>query len=171
MLLSTVFSLATFGLLSSMSTLAAASPTHKGGGPVAPDAQLLFELKMTLGPSVSFGVGPRGNRFSDPITGGSFEGPKLTGLILPVGADWGLLDARGGFTAITYFQFQTNDQANIFVTAYGPAPQGRGLLYMTFETGAENYFWVNDITVVGTTVVDREKALVTIEAWQLAIAD
>ncbi|KAI8157574.1 hypothetical protein K4K49_005271 [Colletotrichum sp. SAR 10_70] len=171
MLPSNIFNLATAGLLSSFASVANAVPTHKDGGPIVPNAELLFQLKMTLGQSVNFGVGPRGNRFSDPITGGSFEGPKLTGVVLPVGADWGLLDARGQFEAITLFQFQTNDGANIFVRAEGPAPNGKGILYLTLETGVDAYYWVNQLMIVGVTNVERDQGFVTIDAWVLSRAD
>ncbi|KAL0932343.1 uncharacterized protein CTRU02_213296 [Colletotrichum truncatum] len=167
MLLLNIFYVTALSLLSSLIAPVAAVPAHKDGSPIPPEAQLLFQLKMNLGQSVSFGIGPRGNRFSDPILGGSFEGPKLTGTVLPVGANWGLLDARGGFLAITIFQFQTADGANIFVRGTGPTPNGKGLFYISLETGAENYYWVNDIMVVGTVNVDREKGFVTIDAWQL----
>ncbi|KAF9881413.1 hypothetical protein CkaCkLH20_00559 [Colletotrichum karsti] len=167
MLPTNILSAASVGLLSTLATCASATPTHKDGGPIPPDSQLLFSLKMNLGASVNFGLGPRGTRFGDPILGGSFEGPKLNGVILPVGGDWGLLDARGGFQALTVFQFQTADGANIFVRGTGPTPNGKGLHYLSLETGAENYYWVNDIMVVGATSVDREKGLVTIDAWQM----
>lgn len=87
MLPSNIFNLATAGLLSSFAAVTNAVPTHKDAGPLVPNAELLFQLKMTLGQSVNFGVGPRGNRFSDPITGGSFEGPKLTGKYFTTLAD------------------------------------------------------------------------------------
>ncbi|KAF6836638.1 hypothetical protein CMUS01_05342 [Colletotrichum musicola] len=164
--LSAIVSLASLSLLPGLASGAAAGPAHKKG-PVIPDAEPLFQLQMNLGQSVDFGLGPRGNRFGDPIVGGAFEGPKLTGVVLPVGGDWGLLDAKGGFIAITVMEFQTNDGANIFVRTTGPTPNGRGLNYISLETGHPNYYWVNDMFAFGLIQVDRQKGAVTIEAWSM----
>ena len=58
--------------------------------------EFLMEYTITLTfPPSDTPVGPFGNRRIYIFTGGSFEGPKLKGKILPSGGDWYLRDANG----------------------------------------------------------------------------
>jgi hypothetical protein len=40
----------------------------------------LYSLNCTLGPSIAVGSGPHGTRTVIPITGGTFSGPRLSGM-------------------------------------------------------------------------------------------
>ena len=48
----------------------------------------LMTLRLTTAPTQNVGAGPRGTRVTFPITGGSFEGDRLRGKVLPGGGDW-----------------------------------------------------------------------------------
>jgi hypothetical protein len=54
----------------------------------APGLEYVCELKVKLKPAIIVGETPHGVRRIIPITGGSFEGPKIKGEILDGGADW-----------------------------------------------------------------------------------
>lgn len=77
MLFSRALTSASAGLLLSLVDHAIASLT--GTSPKAPKLQLLYRLNLTLGDALSFGPGPKGTRLSFPITGGEFNGPRLSG--------------------------------------------------------------------------------------------
>ena len=85
-----------------------------------------------------------------------------------MGADWGLTDSRGAFTAMAYYQFQTDNGANIFVYSTGTNNNGTGLTHISLETGSEDYYWVNDIAVLGAATPGE--GFITIDAWQFSPA-
>ncbi|KAK1572741.1 uncharacterized protein LY79DRAFT_584096 [Colletotrichum navitas] len=151
MLFSQFFTSASVGLLLSLIDQVTASPVSPG----APKLELLYQLNLTLGDALSFGPGPKGTRLSIPITGGEFFGQKLSditsGKVLNVGADLGLVDGKGTFFANAYYQFQTDDGANILAHADGPGVQNgpHPVTRITPETGSEKYYWLNNVVVVG----------------------
>ncbi|KAK4203128.1 hypothetical protein QBC40DRAFT_337786 [Triangularia verruculosa] len=134
--------------------------------PQSPGLTFLYSLNCTLGSALSVGAGPNGNRVVIPITGGSFKGPRLSGKVLPIGADWGLLDSQNIFSADTRYQLQTDDNAHIFISTSGPA-QGDGRIHLRikFETGSTKYYWLNNVIAVG--ILTSGNGYVAIDAWQL----
>ncbi|HEY7027624.1 MAG TPA: DUF3237 family protein, partial [Gemmatimonadales bacterium] len=48
----------------------------------------LMALRLETAPTQDIGAVPRGGRVTFPITGGSFEGERLRGRVLPGGDDW-----------------------------------------------------------------------------------
>ncbi|KAL2115186.1 hypothetical protein VTJ04DRAFT_10849 [Mycothermus thermophilus] len=134
--------------------------------PKAPGLTYLYSLNCTLGVPYSVGNGPHGNRVVIPITGGTFSGPRLKGRIANLGADWGLVDKDGLFSADTRYHLQTDDGAHIFIRTSGPT-QADGTIHLRiiFETGHQKYYWLNNIIAVG--VLRAGGGGVSIDAWQL----
>jgi len=96
--------------------------------PAAPRLERLFRATVETGVPLSVGVGPLGERRIIPITGGRFEGERLSGDVLPGGADWQLVrPARGEAVDPQSYYFRTTPQ---------------------FETGALKYAWLNDLVAV-----------------------
>ncbi|EAQ92020.1 hypothetical protein CHGG_00255 [Chaetomium globosum CBS 148.51] len=117
-------------LLASVTSIASAAT------PAAPGLTYLYSLNCTLGQALPVGAGPHGTRTVIPITGGTFSGPRLSGKVLNLGADWGLIDKDGTFSADTRYHLQTDDNAHIFIRTAGPAQaSGKIHLRMEFETG------------------------------------
>ena len=50
--------------------------------------ELAFEARVTVGTPFEVGDTPRGRRRVIPITGGTFEGPRIRGRVLEGGSDW-----------------------------------------------------------------------------------
>jgi len=48
----------------------------------------LMSVHLDTAATQNLGAGPHGTRVIFPITGGSFEGDRLRGKVLPGGADW-----------------------------------------------------------------------------------
>ena len=71
--------------------------------PTAPRLEYLYTLVAELGAPADIGDTPHGHRLVIPVTGGTFEGPRLRGTVRPGGGDWllirpdgtGELDVRG----------------------------------------------------------------------------
>jgi len=147
----------------------------------APQLELAFRLEVTLGPIREMGHGRAGHRRIIPITGGTVSGPKATGRILNLGADWQTIFADQTAELDTRYAFETDDGALIDVCNYGfrhgPAEviaaiaRGEDVApdsyYMRtharLETGDPRYDWVNRTLFVGTG--HRRKHCVEIELY------
>ena len=60
-----------------------------------------------------------GNRRIVPITGGAFNGPRLTGQILDQGADWQVVTDAGTTVVDTRYLLRTDDGALIYLRTKG----------------------------------------------------
>jgi hypothetical protein len=127
---------------------------------------------MTLRLSVigmqQIGDTPNGTRRVGLVGGGTFDGPKLQGTVLPGGADWIIARPDGAMTLDVRIVLQTDDGATIGMTyrgmRHGPAEvmdkvnKGEfvdpSLYYFRtavfFETAAPKYDWLNRVIAIGT---------------------
>ncbi|KAI8630093.1 hypothetical protein F5Y19DRAFT_484013 [Xylariaceae sp. FL1651] len=153
-------SLSLFPLLASLVQVATPAAT-----PNPPGFTYLYSLNCTLGASFSIGS-TRGARVAIPITGGTVTGPRISGKVLDLGADWGVTDNNGTFNADTRYNVRTDDGANIFLQTSGPTQaDGHIHLRMIFETGSTKYGWLNNIVAVG--ILTAGNGYVHIDGWQL----
>jgi hypothetical protein len=135
---------------------AAAGSAGAGAQPPAADEKLQSELLMDLilDTQPAHNVGSIGvNRVIVPVSGGTFEGAKLKGTVLP-GGDWIIRRPDGSSVLDVRIILQTDDAQKIYM-------QYRGISYTpkdgpqywrivpVFETGAEKYTWLNNIIAVG----------------------
>ncbi|RAH42620.1 DUF3237 domain-containing protein [Aspergillus brunneoviolaceus CBS 621.78] len=130
----------------SLSPLVAARATPSPPPP-APALSFLYTAYVECTETLMLSPGPHGTRKAIPIVGGNFTGPRLSGKILDVGADWGLVDpATGIFSADTRYNLRTDDGADIFIQTSGPkSPSGQLHLRLVFETGSRKYYWLNNV--------------------------
>lgn len=133
-------------------------------------SEFLMNFDATLNPAQNVGAGAMGIRSISDVTGGTFEGPRLKGTILPSGGDWVIVNpALGILNLDVRASLQTDDGAVIFAQYKGRialAPEKFATLFdpstgpmdpedyyfrtaPTFETGSEKYAWINAIQAVG----------------------
>lgn len=128
----------------------------------------LFDIAVELNAPLDFGDGPYGRRTLFGAAGGSFTGPRLRGEVLPCGGDWALFRPDGVMSLDVRLTLRTHDDALLHMTYLGRwvvppgARKDRATLHqidpasyyfrtaVLFETGAENYAWLNDIVCVGS---------------------
>lgn len=128
--------------------------------------EFLLEYTATLKDGVDVGRGPYGTRTIYDVTGGTFEGPRLRGKLLPSGADWILVDDEGIGHLDVRATFETDDGALIFLQytgilvfnekltaaiASGNETQFGDTYFVSqprFETGDKRYSWLNGIVAV-----------------------
>ncbi|HEY5897630.1 MAG TPA: DUF3237 domain-containing protein [Burkholderiales bacterium] len=145
--------------------------------------QPLLRAEVTLAAPQELGETPLGRRRVIPITGGSFHGEKLSGRVLPGGADWQLVRSDGVAELDARYTLETGDGALIYVRNFGyrrgPAdilrklaagePVDPSLYYMRttprFETGAPRYQWLNGTICVATGA--RRAAAVELEIFEV----
>lgn len=129
--------------------------------------EFLFHLDLAVGSSHLVGPTPAGIRRIAPVSGGTFEGPRLSGTVLPGGTDWITQDPNGEwFRMNVRLPLKTHD-GELFVMAYegfrsGPPdvleklargePLNPDSYYYrvvgTFETSSANLAWLNTLVTV-----------------------
>jgi len=136
------------------------------------DIQLcpLFTIKAAVDmPPQLIGSVPQGyTRRVMPVTGGHFKGDRLSGKVMPGGADCVIERPDGGLHLDVRLVLSTDDGEMIYMTYFGrrngpPAimekivkrediPQGADYFRVAvqFETAAPRLMWLNDIIAVGT---------------------
>ena len=145
--------------------------------------QALFRAEITLAPPQELGETPHGRRRIIPISGGRVSGERVSGRVLPGGADWQVVRADGVAELDARYTIETADGALIYVAnrgvRHGPAevirklaagePVDPALYYMRttpwFETGDTRYAWLNRIVCVATGA--RRAAAVELDVYEL----
>ena len=80
------------------------------------ETEFLFEGRVQLElPPMDVGETPSGNIRIFYIKGGTFEGPKLKGTVLPGGADWVTVRPDGSSHLDVRFCLQTDDGALLYL--------------------------------------------------------
>ncbi|MBN1191732.1 MAG: DUF3237 domain-containing protein [Dehalococcoidales bacterium] len=139
-----------------------------------PILEFLFRAAVNIGPASQVSKIPAGERRFIPITGGSFKGQRLSGEVLPGGADWQLIRPDGSAILHARYTLRTKDESLIYVEnkgirrgdpdvlaqlARGEAVDPSRYYFRTvpqFETGVSKYAWLNNIISVcsGMRLVD-----------------
>ena len=84
------------------------------------DTRLLMTLRVNVAAPQNIGTVPLGTRRAVPLTGGTFEGPRLRGAVVSGGsADWLLLRAAGVLEMDLRVTLQTDDGALISMRSFG----------------------------------------------------
>jgi len=143
----------------------------------------LLKADITLAEPQELGDAPLGRRRIINITGGSFRGERLSGKVLPGGADWQVVRGDGVADLDARYTLETADGALIYVRnhgyRHGPAEVLKelslgkdvdpSLYYMRttplFETGDARYAWLNRLICVGSGA--RKKSSVHLEIFEV----
>ena len=144
----------------------------------------LFVAEITLAKPQELGETPLGRRRIIGITGGRFSGTRLSGRVLPGGADWQVIRADGVADLDARYTLETGDGALIYVRNRGYRHGPREILerlaageavdpslyYMRttplFETGDTRYAWLNRTICVATGA--RRAAAVELEVFSVS---
>jgi hypothetical protein len=127
----------------------------------------ILTVRCTLAGILKLGATPYGERRIIDIQGGTVEGPRLKGKILPGGADWQIVRADGVVHLHARYTVETDGGGLILVDSEGyrhgpPEVMARlardetvdpSLYYfrsfMRFETADPDASWLNRILAVG----------------------
>jgi len=127
----------------------------------------LFTMTITLEPPQLDGKTPYGHRRIVIIKGGTFDGERLKGAILPGGGDWVLVRNDGTLVLDVRLTLKTDDGASILTTYRGYRHGSKdvierlnkgeavdpSLYYFRinplFETADERYGWLNNVVAIG----------------------
>jgi hypothetical protein len=136
-------------------------------------AEPIFRIRAELGEMQHFGQTPYGERRVIDITGGTVEGPRVKGRILPGGADWQIVRADGVIDLDARYTIECEGGGRILVVSqgmrHGPpdvlAALHRGDVVdasryyfrtmMRFETSNESLAWLNRMLALGRGARDQ----------------
>ncbi len=142
-------------------------------------AHPVFTLHVDLAEPIEVGQVPAGHRRIIPITGGTVDGPELSGTILPGGADWNLTGTDGCARLWARYDFRTDDGAIVGVineaihplsAPAAPPPSPASVVIITrpvFEASAGAPAWLNTGTFAGILRI-ASPAQVNIEVFRLS---
>jgi Protein of unknown function (DUF3237) len=84
------------------------------------NTRLLMTMHVKVGTVLNVGAAPHGARRTALLGGGTFEGPRLRGTIVPgSSADWQLLRSDGVLEMDLRFTLRTDDGALISMRSFG----------------------------------------------------
>ena len=144
----------------------------------APQLEYVVELKVKCEGAYQVGQTSHGNRFIIPIVGGTFEGPKMKGTILPGGADYQLQDNAHGRTEVeAIYSIKTDDGVNIHVRNKGLICTGKdenGNPQFYFRTTPQfeapfdsKYAWLNNAIFVCQPAFGGNDGTINLKIWKV----
>jgi len=129
--------------------------------------EFLFDMQADVGVKHDIGTTAFGRRRVYVVSGGTFTGPKLSGTVLPGGADW-LVRGTDGTSELDVRATLMTDDGQLIYTYYrgifdmsadvkerldrGEEVSDSEYYYRTtprFETGSDSYGWLNRVVAVG----------------------
>jgi hypothetical protein len=111
------------------------------------ESEFLLELSLDVDAQID-----AGHTSIAPVTGGTFGGPRLKGIVHAGGADW-ITQASGHSSLDVRITLETDDGEFIYMTYTGVIRPGADGLYWRvrpiFQTASEKYDWLNHLVCVG----------------------
>ena len=107
------------------------------------------EISKTIGGAMR--GGPQGTRIVVAVTGGTFTGPKMKGIVKGPGGDWVTMRDDGSVQLDVRLILETDDGAKILMQYKGIGLEGAKKIRTAplFETGDERYAWLNNVQAIG----------------------
>ena len=145
-----------------------------------PSLRFLYASTITIAEPLVVGQTACGLRRIINITGGSFSGPRLSGEVLPGGADWQIIKNDGITELEAKYTLQTDDGALIYITNWGLRHGPKEIMdkmmagvyvppdayyFRTvprFEAGAEKYAWLNGMIAVASGERQADKVMINV---------
>ena len=143
----------------------------------------IFSYTGSLGPPEIIGEVPEGLRVNFYSTGGEITGPKMRGVVRPVGGDWMTVRRDGVAYLNVRTTFETHDQAVILVTYEGVIDLGEGgyqafvrgelpemaklRIAPRFVTSHADYLWLNRLFCIGVGEYRAQTNVATYDVYAL----
>ena len=151
--------------------------------PPPPALLPMAHVECDVGPIVTLGMAPAGERRYVPLLGGTVTGPELSGRIVEGGVDWQLGRADGMLEIAAHYVVRTADGALVEIRSdglrHGPAEVMQRLArgepvrsdeyffrtVVRFTTGAAAWLHLNK--VIAVAVGRRETARVVLDFYRV----
>jgi hypothetical protein len=156
-----------------------AAPAASGQSAAAqggPGLEHVLTVRANIDPVIAMGKTPLGDRRVITISGGTFEGPKMRGVIMPGGEDWQVSRPDGVTELDAQYWIRTHDGVVIRVhnrALIAPIEGSKDERYFRcaprFEAPLGAYDWLNKAIFVGTAGVDHptQPKVVTLQFYKV----
>lgn len=138
--------------------------------PVAPlETEFVYEAIVTIDAPVDVGAAPLGHRRYIPITGGTFTGPRISGVVLAGGADW-QTDRSDGVTEVdALYSIRCDDGTVVIVHNVGVITNGGAYMRTAprFEAPKGPHDWLNQAQFVGSVSGGPRPGTVVIRVFRV----
>jgi Protein of unknown function (DUF3237) len=116
----------------------------------APTLEHLFTITANTSLAAIIPNGPSGTRVIVDAATGTFEGPKLRGTVSGPAGDWVTMRADGSMLLDVRILLKTDDGADILMEYKGVGFDNGARITTAplFQTGAEQYAWLNSVVAV-----------------------
>jgi hypothetical protein len=147
---------------------------------IIPSLRFLYTSIIETESPLLIGDSPHGERRIINIMGGAFSGPRLSGRVLSGGADWQIIRRDSVVEVEARYTLETHDGALIYVRNWGLRRGPREVMkrlasgeevdpseyyFRTtpiFETGAQQYGWLNGIVAVAAGERRAKEVIITV---------
>ncbi len=147
---------------------------------VKPSLRFLYTSKIEIEVPLAVGCSPYGERRIINIKGGEFSGPRLSGHVLPGGADWQIIRSDGIVEVEARYTLRTHDGSLIYVSNWGLRHGPKDVMERlasgevvdpgeyyfrttpVFETGSPDYKWVNGIIAIAAGERRADAVIITV---------
>lgn len=135
----------------------------------APQMEFAMLLRVTIGAPYSCGETQHGERIVIPITGGTFEGPRLKGTVLSGGADYQLANKALNRTELeAIYCIKTDDGVTIHIRNRGIIADNYFKCAPQFEAPADSkYAWLNNALFVCSPEWRQDFEGIILNVWQV----
>ena len=118
-----------------------------------PVLEYVFEIRVNVDPDIHLGRGADEVLAFTPITGGTVDGPLLSGTVLPGGGDWSV-ERRGTFQLEARYLLRADDGSAIDILNRGYYRESAdGHPYFrtapVFQTDAPAHRWLSEHQFIG----------------------
>jgi hypothetical protein len=143
-----------------------------------PKLAFAFSVRVIVGPIQDLGQTSRGHRRIVDILGGTAEGPRFQGEILPGGADWQVVRADGTIEVVARYTIRSTSGALVYVQNDGlrvaspevlarmsrgervPFDSYRFRTAPRFETSEPSLKWMETSTFVGVAARTPDRVVI-----------
>jgi hypothetical protein len=147
---------------------------------VTPSLRFLYTSKVEVDSPLLVCHSTYGERRIVAIKGGAFHGPRLSGRVLPGGADWQIIRYDGVTELEARYTLKTHDDTLIYVYNKGLRRGSKEVMERIasgdkvdpseyyfratpiFETGAPEYTWLNALVAVATGERRLREVIITV---------
>jgi hypothetical protein len=145
---------------------------------IPPKLAFAFSVRVIVGPIQDLGQTARGHRRIVDILGGTAEGPRFQGEILPGGSDWQIVRADGTIEVVARYTIRSRSDALVYVQNDGlrvaspeivarmskgelvPFDSYRFRTAPRFETSDPSLKWLETSTFVGVAARTPDRVVI-----------
>ena len=131
--------------------------------------EFVYDAIVEIGATVDVGETPKGHRRYIPITGGTFHGDRLNGIVLSGGADWQTERSDGVTEVDALYSMKCDDGTVIIVHNSGVISQDGNYLRTTprFEVPKGPHAWLTQSGFLGSISAGPRPGTVTIHIFRV----